>query len=176
MLSQIHYNFSLFSIVDPPFMFFLCHYCCPKFLTVLQVVAKIFGLSVACLKVKTPHPVNQVLPLTEYFLSTMNWSEHFLVVIAQPSQISIIKAWTIATYSIISYWTTPYSILQGQIRPKAVWACSRFSQKTNKWICFVCRGKQKSKQNKFVCLFFGRIYGAPIFFWFYLTFNAYHYS
>ena len=35
----------------------------------------------------------------------------------------------------------------------------------NKWVCFVYREKQKSKQNKFVPLFFGRICGAPICFW-----------
>ena len=37
-----------------------------------------------------------------------------------------------------------------QIKPKAVWARHRFSQKMNERICFVCREKQKSKQNKFV--------------------------
>ena len=61
-------------------------------------------------------------------------------------------------------------LVKGQKKPKAVWARHRFSQKMNKWICFVCREKQKSKQNKFVCLFFGRIYGASI--CFYLTFTT----
>ena len=37
---------------------------------------------------------------------------------------------------------------KGQIKPKAVWARCRFSQKTNERICFVCREKQKSKQKK----------------------------
>ena len=60
---------------------------------------------------------------------------------------------------------------KGQIKPKAVWARQRFSQKTNKQICFGCREKQTSKQNKFICLFFGRIYGMPICFQFYLTFS-----
>ena len=56
---------------------------------------------------------------------------------------------------------------KGQIKPKAVWAHRRFSQKTNKWICFVCREKQKSKQtNSFACSFFGRIYSMSICFWF----------
>ena len=36
------------------------------------------------------------------------------------------------------------------IKSKAVWASCRFSQKTNERICFLCREKQKSKQNKFV--------------------------
>ena len=39
---------------------------------------------------------------------------------------------------------------EGHIKPRAVWARRRFSQKTKKWICFVYREKQKSKQNKFV--------------------------
>ena len=39
---------------------------------------------------------------------------------------------------------------KGQIKMKAVWAHHRFSQKTNKQICFVCHEKQKSKQHKFV--------------------------
>ena len=56
LLSQTHYNFFLFAIVDTPFTFFLCHYCCPEFLTIFQVVPKISSLSVACLKVKEPHP------------------------------------------------------------------------------------------------------------------------
>ena len=47
--------------------------------------------------------------------------------------------------------------IKGQIKPKSVWA----RQKTNERICFVCLEKQKSKQNKFVRSFFGRIYGAP---------------
>ena len=63
----------------------------------------------------------------------------------------------------------------------------RFSQKMNEWIWFFWREKQK-KPHKFVCFFFcvssfpgkktkfiysfsGRIYGAPIWFWFYLTFK-----
>ena len=37
---------------------------------------------------------------------------------------------------------------KGQIKPKAVWARHRFSQKLNKRICFVCLEKQKSKQNR----------------------------
>ena len=60
---------------------------------------------------------------------------------------------------------------KGQITPKAWLVRHRFSKKTNKWICFVCCEKQKSKQNKFVCSFFERIYSAPICFCFYLTFS-----
>ena len=37
----------------------------------------------------------------------------------------------------------------------------RFFQKTNKQICFVCFFAFHGKQNKFVRLFFGWIYGAP---------------
>ena len=44
---------------------------------------------------------------------------------------------------------------KGQIKPKAGWANCRFSQKMNKQICFVCREKQKRKQNKFVHSFLG---------------------
>ena len=36
---------------------------------------------------------------------------------------------------------------------------------------FFCREKQKSKKNKFLRLFFGRIYSDPICLWFYLTFG-----
>ena len=41
-------------------------------------------------------------------------------------------------------------IYKGQIKPKSVWACCRFSKKTNERICFVCHEKQKRKQNKFI--------------------------
>ena len=58
-----------------------------------------------------------------------------------------------------------------QIKPKAGSACRRFSQKMNKQVCFVCCEKQKSKQNKFICSFFGRIYGTPICLRFNLTFT-----
>ena len=34
-------------------------------------------------------------------------------------------------------------ILKGQMKPKAVWARHRFSQKMNKQICFVRHEKQK---------------------------------
>ena len=40
-----------------------------------------------------------------------------------------------------------------QIKLKEGLACHRFSQKINKRICFVCYEKQKSQQNKFICLF-----------------------
>ena len=58
-----------------------------------------------------------------------------------------------------------------QIKPKAGLARRRFSQKKNQRISFVCCEKQKSKQNKFVCSFFGRTYSAPICFRFYVTSN-----
>ena len=67
------------------------------------------------------------------------------------------------------YIEIKFPLPKGQIKPKAVWVRRRFYQKTNEWICFVCHEKQKSKQKKFICSFFGRIYGAPICFWFYLT-------
>ena len=68
----------------------------------------------------------------------------------------------------------PNERTKGQIRPKAVWARCRFSQK-KEWTNFfshVCHEKQKSKQNKFICSFFGRIYGAAICLWFFLTFRS----
>ena len=52
---------------------------------------------------------------------------------------------------------------KGHIKLKAVWL-----RRLN---LFCLPWKAKSKQNKFICLFFGRIYGAPICFWFYLTFK-----
>ena len=57
-------------------------------------------------------------------------------------------------------------------KTKAVWVRRRFSQKRNERICFVCCELQKSKQNKFVRSFFGRIYSAPICFRFYLTLRS----
>ena len=69
------------------------------------------------------------------------------------------------------YFLWKHMMHKGQIKPKAVWARCRFSQKTNKRICFVCSEKQKSKQIKFDCLFFGRIYRATICLRFYLTFS-----
>ena len=56
-------------------------------------------------------------------------------------------------------------------KPKSRLARRRFSQKTNKQICFVCCEKQISKQNKFIGSYFGRIYSVPICFRFYLTFR-----
>ena len=47
----------------------------------------------------------------------------------------------------------------------------RFSTKMNEKICFVCHEKQKSKQNKFICSFFGRIYDVQICFQIFLTFR-----
>ena len=38
-------------------------------------------------------------------------------------------------------WIFPKS----QMKPKAVWARRRFSQKTNEWICFASRENQNSK-------------------------------
>ena len=43
---------------------------------------------------------------------------------------------------------------KGHIKPKAVWAHFRCSQKTNEPICSVYREKPKSKRNKFVRSFF----------------------
>ena len=51
---------------------------------------------------------------------------------------------------------TRVGIPKGQIKPKGVWARRRFSQKTKERICFVCREKQKSKQNKFIRSFLGK--------------------
>ena len=71
-------------------------------------------------------------------------------------------------------WSTfCFTTNKGQIKPKAVWARRKLSQKTNEQICFVCQEKQKSKQNKFVRSFFGRIYGSSICFRSYLTFTSY---
>ena len=44
---------------------------------------------------------------------------------------------------------------KGQIKSKGGLVRRRFSQKTNEQICFVCREKQKSKQNKFGVGFLG---------------------
>ena len=45
----------------------------------------------------------------------------------------------------------------------------RFSQKSNEWIfAFLLF---TAKKHKFVCLFYGRIYGTQICLWFYLTFT-----
>ena len=50
-------------------------------------------------------------------------------------------------YAWQSWWEITWYILlriKGQIKPKAVWARRRFSQKMNEWICFVCYENQKS--------------------------------
>ena len=57
----------------------------------------------------------------------------------------------------------------------ADWSAEDSPQKMNECIClffrfFAFKGK---KQNTFLRSFFGRIYGAPICFWFYLTFSSY---
>ena len=61
------------------------------------------------------------------------------------------------------------------INPKAVSKLTRgrFSQKMNKQICFcflLFAFSLFRARNKFVCSFFGKIYGMLIWFWFYLTF------
>ena len=78
------------------------------------------------------------------------------------------------TAALLENNCTVLYLLKGQIKPKTGLASRRFSEKTNKRIWFVCCEKQKSKQNKFVRLFFGRIYGAQICFRFYLTFIDYY--
>ena len=45
---------------------------------------------------------------------------------------------------------------KGEIKPISKLASRRFSKKMSGRIWFVCREEQKSRQNKFVCLFFGR--------------------
>ena len=80
--------------------------------------------------------------------------------------LSMVSRWLMQILHIFEIVSAKDKILQ-----KAVWARHRFSQKTNKRICFVCHEKQKSKQNNFVCSFFGRIYSATICFRFYLTFS-----
>ena len=62
---------------------------------------------------------------------------------------------------------------KGQIKPKAVLACSTFSPKwTNQFVVlFAVKSKKANKTNS-VVHFLGRIYGAPICFRFYLTFRA----
>ena len=47
----------------------------------------------------------------------------------------------------------------------------RFSKKMNERICFFLLWKAKKQKNKFIRLFFGRIYGAQICLQFYLTFR-----
>ena len=58
-------------------------------------------------------------------------------------------------YLVNTRYTIQNRVAKGQIKPKAVWTRRRFSQKSNKRICFVCREKQKRKQNKFVHSFLG---------------------
>ena len=77
---------------------------------------------------------------------------------------------SLQTFQICRIIVICIGFAKGQIKPKAGLEGCRFSQKTNERIWFVCCEKQKSKQIKFIRLFFGRIYGAPICFWFYLTF------
>ena len=46
---------------------------------------------------------------------------------------------------------------KGQIKSKSRLASRKFSQKMNRQIWFVCRKEEKSKQNKFVRSFFGKV-------------------
>ena len=85
------------------------------------------------------------------------------------------QTWHKITYYLVddSVWTTMLYVpllAKGQIKPKAVWVRWRFSRKTkNEFVLFTV--KSKKANNNFVRLvFFGRIYGTPICFWFYLTF------
>ena len=78
------------------------------------------------------------------------------------------QTWHKITYYLVddSVWTTMLYVpllAKGQIKPKA-------EDSPEKRICFVYREKQKSKQQFRSFGFFGRIYGTPICFWFYLTF------
>ena len=68
-------------------------------------------------------------------------------------------------------WWTWGVFSKGQIKPKVGLARCRFFQKMNKRIWFVCCEKKKTKQNKFIHSFFGRIYGVQTCFRFYLTFS-----
>ena len=62
-----------------------------------------------------------------------------------------------------------FKLSKGQTKPKARLARHRFSQKMNKQICFVCCDEAKKQTKQIFCSFFGRIYNAPICFWFHLT-------
>ena len=53
-------------------------------------------------------------------------------------------------------------VTKGQIKPKADWHAIDSPKKQTNKIHFVCFFAFLSKQNKFVRLFFGRIYGKPI--------------
>ena len=64
---------------------------------------------------------------------------------------------------------TYQEITKGQLISKAIYGLLT-SPKIR--ICFVCFFTLHSKQIKFICLFFGRIYARQSAFWFYLTFNA----
>ena len=54
---------------------------------------------------------------------------------------------------------------KGQIKPYADWLAIKISS-------FKYFPTVMAKKTEFVCSFFGRIYGAPICFWFYLTFSS----
>ena len=54
---------------------------------------------------------------------------------------------------------------KGQIKPYADWLAIKISS-------FKYFPTVMAKKNESVCSFFGRIYGAPICFWFYLTFSS----
>ena len=89
-------------------------------------------------------------------------------------------------YVIRKYWLWHWFLLLSVRNPKETqWkqtpvksdkterrlARRRFSQKINKWICFVCFFACHGKQNKFVYWFLGKSKARPNCFWFYLTFT-----
>ena len=63
---------------------------------------------------------------------------------------------------------------KGQIKPKADWRAADSPKKqTNEFVfvAFLLFTAKKKRKKEIVRLFFGRIYGVQICFWFYLTFN-----
>ena len=80
---------------------------------------------------------------------------------ASKSSELVFDNWLVNKVSILRVESLP--LFKGQIKPKSRFARRRFSRKTNGQIWFVCREEYvKSKQNKFIHLFGGRIYGTPI--------------
>ena len=89
-------------------------------------------------------------------------ARHFLLISQTAELIKNPTAWT--NFNCASYMSCRHA--KGQIKPKADWdAVDSPKKRTNEW------SWKAKKQNRFVRSFFWRIYSAPIYLWFYLTFN-----
>jgi hypothetical protein len=76
----------------------------------------------------------------------LDWFKTFWTLLKEQKSVLKSNFWTYPNRPIERQGINFDLIAIGQIKPKAVWTRHRFSQNTNKRICFVCREKQKIRQ------------------------------